>query len=83
VFDHVTIRVADRAASERFYRTVFAPLGIEPTYAGDELLEWDDFSLSSADAEHPPTRGLHAGFVAPARAIADEFSTPTGTTSRS
>jgi catechol 2,3-dioxygenase-like lactoylglutathione lyase family enzyme len=73
VFDHVTIRVADRAASERFYRTVFAPLGIEPTYAGEELLEWDDFSLSPADAEHPPTRGLHTGFVAGSQAIADEF----------
>jgi catechol 2,3-dioxygenase-like lactoylglutathione lyase family enzyme len=32
VFDHVTIRVADRKASERFYRTVLAPLGIEPTH---------------------------------------------------
>jgi catechol 2,3-dioxygenase-like lactoylglutathione lyase family enzyme len=73
VFDHVTIRVSDRAASERFYATVFAPLGIEPTYSDDEPLEWDDFSIAPADAEHPVTRGLHAGFVAPSRAVADEF----------
>jgi hypothetical protein len=29
VFDHVTMRVSDREASERFYRTVPAVLGIE------------------------------------------------------
>jgi catechol 2,3-dioxygenase-like lactoylglutathione lyase family enzyme len=51
VFDHVTIRVSDHAASERFYETVFAPLGIERTYAGDELVEWDDFSIAPADDE--------------------------------
>jgi catechol 2,3-dioxygenase-like lactoylglutathione lyase family enzyme len=61
VFDHITIRVSDRDASERFYETVFAPLGIEPTYEGGELVEWDDFSLAPADAEHPVTRGLHVG----------------------
>jgi catechol 2,3-dioxygenase-like lactoylglutathione lyase family enzyme len=48
VFDHVTIRVADRAASERFYGTVLATLGIEPTYSDDGLAEWDDFSLAAA-----------------------------------
>jgi len=73
VFDHVTIRVSDRAASERFYTTVFAPLGIEPTHADDELVEWDDFSLAPADGEHPVTRRLHAGFGARSRALADEF----------
>ena len=30
MFDHVDIRVADLAASRRFYDTVFAPLGIRP-----------------------------------------------------
>ena len=33
VFDHVTIRVSDRAASERFYDTVLQTLGIEAAYA--------------------------------------------------
>ena len=32
MFDHVTIRVGDRTASERFYDTVLRPLGIERTY---------------------------------------------------
>ena len=73
MFDHVTIRVSDRAASERFYETVFAPLGIEQTSSDDALPEWDDFSLSATDAEHPVTRGLHIGFAAPSRALVDEF----------
>jgi catechol 2,3-dioxygenase-like lactoylglutathione lyase family enzyme len=73
VFDHVTIRVADHAASERFYRTVLAPLAIEATYAGEELIEWDDFSIAPADDRHPVTRALHAGFTARSRELADEF----------
>ena len=87
MFDHVTIRVSDRAASERFYATVLEPLGIERTYAGESLTEWDDFSLAPADDEHPVTRRLHVGFVAPSREHADEFwraGTPpaTATTAR-
>ena len=67
MFDHVTIRVGDREASERFYTTVLRTLGIEPSYSGEDLVEWDDFSLTAADAEHPVTRGLHIGFYAPTR----------------
>jgi catechol 2,3-dioxygenase-like lactoylglutathione lyase family enzyme len=73
VFDHVRIRVSDRAASERFYETVFAPLGIERTYAGEELVEWDDFSIAPADDEHPATHGRHVGFAARSRELADAF----------
>jgi catechol 2,3-dioxygenase-like lactoylglutathione lyase family enzyme len=67
VFDHVGIGVSDRAESERFYRTVLSPLGIEPSYAAEDLVEWDDFDLGPTDAEHPVTRGLHIGFYAPSR----------------
>ncbi len=35
VFDHVTIRVADRAASERFSRTAPGALGVAPSSAAD------------------------------------------------
>jgi catechol 2,3-dioxygenase-like lactoylglutathione lyase family enzyme len=73
VFDHVTIRAADREASERFYDSVLGALGIGKTYSEDWLAEWDDFSLSPASDEKPPTRGLHIGFVAPSRARVDEF----------
>ncbi len=73
MFDHLTIRVSDRAASERFYTSVLAPLGIEPTHVGEQFAEWADFSLASADDEHPVTRGLHVGFGARTRELAAEF----------
>jgi catechol 2,3-dioxygenase-like lactoylglutathione lyase family enzyme len=65
MFDHVTIRVSDRDASERFYETVLRTLGIEKTYGGEDFAEWDDFSLAAATGERPVTRRLHIGFVAP------------------
>jgi catechol 2,3-dioxygenase-like lactoylglutathione lyase family enzyme len=73
VFDHVTIRVSDREASERFYETVLRTLGIERTYAGDDFAEWSDFSLARSDADHPVTRALRIAFVAPSREHVDEF----------
>jgi catechol 2,3-dioxygenase-like lactoylglutathione lyase family enzyme len=66
VFHRVTLRAADREASERFYDTVMATLGIERG-------GWGDFSVVQADAERPATRGLHIGFGAPSRAEVDEF----------
>jgi catechol 2,3-dioxygenase-like lactoylglutathione lyase family enzyme len=72
-FDHVTIRASDRPASERFYETVLRALGIEKGHSDRDYAEWDDFSLSQADGEHPPTRRLHIAFVAASRADVDEF----------
>ena len=73
MFDHVTIRVSDRAAAVRFYETVFATLGIAQTSTDEHYVEWDDFGLSQADAEHPVTRRLHIGFAAPSREHVDAF----------
>ena len=73
VFDHVGVAVADLAASERFYRTVLSALGVEPSYADAELVEWDDWDIGPTDREHPVTRGLHVGFRAPSRAAVDAF----------
>jgi catechol 2,3-dioxygenase-like lactoylglutathione lyase family enzyme len=73
VFDHLTIRVSDRAASERFYDTVLGVLGIETEYTGELFTEWDDFSLSEATAWNPVTRGLHIGFGASSRDRVHEF----------
>src|SRR5688572_30012423 len=73
MFDHVTIRVSDRANSERFYLTVLSTLGIEQTYSGADFAEWNDFSLAQTDAEHPPTKRLHLGFVAPSSEHVAEF----------
>ena len=69
MFDHVTLRVSDLAASERFYGTVLEPIGIRLTYRGDMGLEWDDFSLTHGE----PTTGLHVGFSAPSREHVDAF----------
>jgi catechol 2,3-dioxygenase-like lactoylglutathione lyase family enzyme len=73
VFDHVTIRVSDRQASERFYFRVLAAIGIDMTHELGEFVEWGDFSLTEATAWSPVTRGLHIGFGAPSREQVDEF----------
>jgi predicted lactoylglutathione lyase len=36
-------------------------------------VEWNEFSLASADHEHPPTRRLHVGFAATSRAQVDDW----------
>ena len=73
MFDHVTIRVSDRAGSESFYDTVLRTLGVEPTHGDESLVEWDGLSLAQADDGHPVTRRLHLGFAAPSRAHVDAF----------
>jgi catechol 2,3-dioxygenase-like lactoylglutathione lyase family enzyme len=73
VFDHVTIRVSDRAPSERFYDTVLATIGLEKAHSDEQLAEWGEFSLSPATDEKPVTRRLHIGFAASSRALVDEF----------
>ena len=66
MFDHVTIRVSDRAASERFYDTVLAVLDL-PGSGG----EWGDFGLY-ADGQ-PVTERLHLAFYAPTHDLVDAF----------
>jgi catechol 2,3-dioxygenase-like lactoylglutathione lyase family enzyme len=73
MFDHVTIRVSDRSASERFYRSVLDVLDIQPSHVGAGIVEWDDFSLIEPDAGDPATRHLHVGFVARSRDHVDAF----------
>jgi catechol 2,3-dioxygenase-like lactoylglutathione lyase family enzyme len=74
VFDHVTIRVSDRAASELFYDTVLSRLGIESRFTHGEYTVWGhEFSLAHGDDERPVTRRLHVGFAAPSREHVDEF----------
>ncbi|MBV9915654.1 MAG: VOC family protein [Solirubrobacterales bacterium] len=73
MFDHVTIRGADGAASERFYNTVLRPLGIDETYRTGSFCEWQDFSLTAAARDEGVTRRAHIAFVAPTREQVDEF----------
>ena len=74
MFDHVTIRASDRAASELFYDIVLRTLGIEQSARGDEYTVWKgEFSLAHADDDRPVTRRLHIGFSAPSREHVHEF----------
>jgi catechol 2,3-dioxygenase-like lactoylglutathione lyase family enzyme len=68
MFDHVTIRVSDLEASTAFYSTV---LGRSP--AGDEFLEWDDFSIAPVEEGRPLTRHLHVAFAASSHDEVDAF----------
>jgi catechol 2,3-dioxygenase-like lactoylglutathione lyase family enzyme len=68
MFDHVTIRVSDLAASTAFYSTVLAR---EP--AGEEFREWDDFSIAPAEEDRPLTRHLHVAFAAASHDDVDAF----------
>jgi catechol 2,3-dioxygenase-like lactoylglutathione lyase family enzyme len=72
VLDHITIRVADREAAERFYDTVLQTLGIDRSGRDDDYTVWKgQFSLAAADGD--ATTNLHIGFVAPSRQHVDEF----------
>src|SRR3954471_17075652 len=73
MWDHVTLRASDFEGSARFYDLVLATLGVERTGTADWIIEWDLFSISPADDEKPPTRGLHLGFTAPSREHVDAF----------
>jgi catechol 2,3-dioxygenase-like lactoylglutathione lyase family enzyme len=67
VFDHVTIRVSDPEASERFYTTVLGVLGLA---SAPGHLEWGDFSIA---ADGPVTRNLHIAFFAATSDLVDAF----------
>jgi catechol 2,3-dioxygenase-like lactoylglutathione lyase family enzyme len=73
MFDHVTIRVADRSVSERFYDTVLAALAVEQTYRTSAFSEWRDFLVAAAEGADRTTRGLHIGFAAPSRKHVEGF----------
>jgi catechol 2,3-dioxygenase-like lactoylglutathione lyase family enzyme len=73
MFDHVTIRVFDRAASEAFYAHVLPAVGLEQPSRGDEFTEWGDFSIAEATPERPVTRRLHVAFAADSQSEVDEF----------
>ncbi len=73
MFDRVTLRASDRDASERFYGLLLATLDIAPSHSTQDAIRWDDLAIVCAAADHPPTRHLHVGFVAPSREHVDAF----------
>src|SRR5215211_3399673 len=61
------------SASDSVPATDLSVLGVEPSYADAELVEWEDWDIGATDREHPVTRGLHVGFRARDRAQIDAF----------
>src|ERR1700741_2836036 len=53
LIDHVHLRVADLAASKRFYRAVLAAVGREPSYESDEAIGFDELWIDTADGAGP------------------------------
>jgi catechol 2,3-dioxygenase-like lactoylglutathione lyase family enzyme len=60
LLDHVHLRVADLAASRRFYEGALAPLGI-PVRCGEHSFAADELYVSDDGA---PTTGFHFAFQA-------------------
>ena len=73
MFDHITVRVTDRAATERFFETVLEPLGVGTTYRTNAVTSWGNFLVTAASDEHPVTTGLHIAFIAPSREQVEAF----------
>jgi len=65
MFDHVTVRAADAAASERFYATVLEGLPVGDWRAG--------FRIEQAAGDAEVTRHLHVAFVTSSREQVDGF----------
>jgi catechol 2,3-dioxygenase-like lactoylglutathione lyase family enzyme len=75
VFDHVSLRASDRAATERFYDTVLAPLGVDGRHRSERSTLFGNFELSIAQATEarPVTTGLHLGLRAPSTDAVNGF----------
>jgi catechol 2,3-dioxygenase-like lactoylglutathione lyase family enzyme len=70
VFDHVAIRVSDRAASERSFDAVLPVLG-KTRSGGDGYTVWGNFLIIADD--QPVAKRLHAGFFAATHELVDAF----------
>lgn len=77
MFDHVTVRASDRAATERFYAVVLPELGAPPTHRMDHATLYGAFELEVAQAtpERGVSTGVHLGLRAPSSTAVDAFWT--------
>jgi catechol 2,3-dioxygenase-like lactoylglutathione lyase family enzyme len=74
VFDHISLRVSDRPASEAFYETVMAVLGYAPQRVAEGFsIYGNQLILSSPSPGRPVTRRVHVGFGVDSRAQVDAF----------
>ncbi|HEY4202319.1 MAG TPA: VOC family protein [Devosiaceae bacterium] len=72
LIDHVHLRAADLAASQRFYTAALAAVGLEIARTGDGWFQADELFVSTRDADTPPTH-VHLAFQAADRATVDRF----------
>jgi catechol 2,3-dioxygenase-like lactoylglutathione lyase family enzyme len=72
--DHVTIRAGDLDVSLALFARAFELLEFKGERSdGAGFHEWNDFSITGPDSEHPPTRNLHIGLAATSRDQVDEW----------
>jgi catechol 2,3-dioxygenase-like lactoylglutathione lyase family enzyme len=70
LIDHVHLRAKDFTKRRQFYQAVFAALGLEIAYSGDDWFQLDELYVNAADADTPPTH-VHLAFQAKDRATVD------------
>jgi catechol 2,3-dioxygenase-like lactoylglutathione lyase family enzyme len=73
MFDHITLRVADLAATTSAFSAVLDELEIEQTTNTPSFSVWGNFALTQTDDEHPIARRVHVAFIAPTTAHVDRF----------
>jgi catechol 2,3-dioxygenase-like lactoylglutathione lyase family enzyme len=71
--DHLWIRVADLAASKRFYETIAGPAGLRPGTDTSERVQFRGSGGSFSLLPGEPTEDLHMAFAAPDDATVDAF----------
>jgi catechol 2,3-dioxygenase-like lactoylglutathione lyase family enzyme len=72
MIDHVHLRAADIAASQRFYTAALGAVGLTIQRTGDGWFQADELFVSTADADTPKTH-VHLAFQAKDRATVDAF----------
>jgi catechol 2,3-dioxygenase-like lactoylglutathione lyase family enzyme len=73
--DHLSIRLADLAASKRFYTTIAPNAGIRLAHDAPGRVQFtaEDFSLSLIDDERPLRKHVHIAFPASEDSTARAF----------
>ena len=71
--DHLTLLVADVAASRRFYERALEPFGIETHELGDAVGFGPPGAVDFYVAPGEPTAPVHVAFAAPDRQTVDAF----------
>src|SRR2546423_3763956 len=73
MFDHVTLRVADRAAAAPAFAAALDAREIEQPTTRPSLSVWGNFALTQTDEQHPIAQRVHVAFVAPTPAYVERF----------